>query len=83
MEEDRAANQRSVFSLSFTLALYISIGFDVNIFEIQPSKVKRWSFKTYVFLNSELKLETNCEVSETIKNGIEKSNFLRGKMFPK
>ena len=55
----------------------------VNIFVIQPSKVKRWSSTTYVFVNSELKLKTYCEVSETIKNGIEKSNFLRGKMFPK
>ena len=30
MEEDRAANQRSAFSLSFTLALYIRIGFGLN-----------------------------------------------------
>ena len=97
------ANQRQAFSLYFTLALYISIGFGlrrvsiqkvrkqpyrdmeygVNIFDFQPSKVKRWSFTTYVFLNSEVKLETYCEVSETIENGIKKSNFLRGKMFPK
>ena len=57
--------------------------YSVNIFDISPSKVKRWSSTTYVFVNSEIKLETNSEVSETIKNGIEKSNFLRGKMFPK
>ena len=57
--------------------------YSVNIFDIQLSKVKRWLFTTYLFINSELKLETNSEVSETIKNGIEKSNFLRGKMFPK
>ena len=30
MEEDRAANQRSAFSLSFTLALYISNGFRLS-----------------------------------------------------
>ena len=30
MEEDRAANQRSAFSLSFTLALYISNGFGLS-----------------------------------------------------
>ena len=57
--------------------------YGVDIFDIQLSKVKRCLFTTYVFVNSELKLETNCEVSETIENGIEKSNFLRGKMFPK
>ena len=57
--------------------------YGVDIFDIQLSKVKRWLFTTYVFVNSELKLKTYCEVSETIKNGIEKSNFLRGKMFPK
>ena len=32
MEEDRAANQRSAFALSITLALYISNGFGLNIF---------------------------------------------------
>ena len=57
--------------------------YSVNIFDISPYKLKRWSSTTYVFVNSEIKLETNSEVSETIKNGIEKSNFLRGKMFPK
>ena len=31
MEEDRVANQRSAFSLSFTLALYISNGFGLRI----------------------------------------------------
>ena len=30
MERDRAANQRSAFSLSFTLALYISNGFGLS-----------------------------------------------------
>ena len=30
MEEDRATNQRSAFSLSFTLALYISDGFGLS-----------------------------------------------------
>ena len=30
MEEDRTANQRSAFSLSFTLALYISNGFGLS-----------------------------------------------------
>ena len=32
MEEDRAANQRSAFSLSFTLALYVSNGFGLSLF---------------------------------------------------
>ena len=32
MDGDRAANQRSVFLLSFTLALYISNGFEIRIF---------------------------------------------------
>ena len=31
MEEDRAANQRSAFSLSFTSALYISDGFGLRV----------------------------------------------------
>ena len=32
MEEDRAANQRSAFSLSYTLGLYISNGFGLRVF---------------------------------------------------
>ena len=34
MEEDRAANQRSLISVSFTLALYISNGFGLRKFFI-------------------------------------------------
>ena len=33
MEEDRAANQRSAFLLSFTLTLYISNGFGLGTFQ--------------------------------------------------
>ena len=33
MEEDRTANQRSTFSLSFTVALYISNGFGLRTVE--------------------------------------------------
>ena len=39
MEEDRAANQRSAFLLSFTLALYISNGFGLS---------KSWTRKIFI-----------------------------------
>ena len=51
MEEDRAANQRSAFSVSFTLALYTSNGFGLSskIFfyhGIETNKwVSSWRFK--------------------------------------
>ena len=41
------------------------------------------SFTNGGFFNPKLKLETYCEIFETIKNGTKKSNLLRGKMFPK
>ena len=41
MEENRAANQRSEFSLSFTLALYISNGFGLrDFFAVFDPKMK-------------------------------------------
>ena len=38
MEEDRAAYQRSTFSLSFTLTLYISNGFELRDVLKKPEK---------------------------------------------
>ena len=46
MEEDRAANQRSALSLSFTLALYISNGFGLR-FLLQLQELKLISEKKF------------------------------------
>ena len=75
----------------FNNEFYINIARDLHI---RFTLTKFWTISQFRTLenslieiggivNSKLKLKTNCEVSETIKNGIKKSNFLRGKMFPK
>ena len=71
------------YSQGFTHSFYFNLGFTDRQDESQFKTPENSLIEIGGFVNSKLKLKTNCEVSETIKNGIKKSNFLRGKMFPK
>ena len=66
MEEDKAANQRSAFSLSFTLALYISNQFGLNKKNFQMEiKIGTSNWKPFPSSFSRVSISFNLEPSWT------------------
>ena len=67
MEEDRVANQRSAIFLSFTLALYISNGFELRILGVGQMKLSGWKPVHISFVKN---------TSEYIRGKISRSHYM-------